>query len=345
MGHQPPNSWAAPRGGAGPGGVPLLWGAPELRWCCSWHGLLSCSTWGCSFCPVWLLAAGMGQDGAGGTCSGVLHPTATQPTGPAPHAGPMQHSQGHGPSVPTAVPPPAPGTALTTAPAVGCPQGLGDAEPGRCPRCISHPRDRGQAPSARAQEAVQCSHPAGRRARVSSGKDLVNLCVNPAAAAEPLPPGAAVLPAAHPLPRTASEELAPSASRSSAAGCAAVPSAVDGSAIFLFPDGRIMARKSKNRETDPRAVVGASALPHSAARRGAWCWWWRQPGAGPKTLRRGRTGAPCPWLQPGEDTVRPCRSAPLGARGCAGQQSWCSWAGAGRELARPRLGPSPVFWG
>ncbi|KAI6075495.1 hypothetical protein LUU34_01425300 [Aix galericulata] len=74
--------------------------------------------------------------------------------------------------------------------------------------------------------------------------------------------------------------------------------------------------------------------------RGARCWRWRQPGAGPKTLRCGRTGAPCPWLQPGEDTVRPCRSAPLGARGS-------SRGAAGPELAGswhdPGLAPALFF--
>lgn len=92
VGHQPPNSWAAPRGGAGPGGVPLLWGAPELRWCCSWHGLLSCSTWGCSFCPVWCVAPCC-WDGAGwcwgdllGGAASHCHPAHGASTPCWPHA-------------------------------------------------------------------------------------------------------------------------------------------------------------------------------------------------------------------------------------------------------------------
>lgn len=85
------------------GGVPLLWGAPKLRWGRSWHGLLSCSTLGGLFCPLWCVL-GWGRMVLGGPARGSCIPLPPCPWGQHP----MQHSRRHGHSVPTAVPPPQP---------------------------------------------------------------------------------------------------------------------------------------------------------------------------------------------------------------------------------------------
>lgn len=156
---------------------------------------------GTGFCPAapWgacFALCGVCWDGAGWCWGDLLG-------GPASHCHPA-----HGASTPCSTPG---GMAIPCPPL--CPLPSPRDSPHHCPcRGVTpgprghgagtlrslHPGDRGQAPSARAQEAVPCSHPAGLRARASSDKDLRNLCVNPAAAAEPLPPGSRSAPSSTP---------------------------------------------------------------------------------------------------------------------------------------------------